>query len=229
MTWPLRAPTRGMRAGQADQQAGVRNGAGVAQHAEDLGFLAAHHVGQAVALDQAGHDVDGRGAGSLDHGQQRADAVQGHRHVEVGGFLPALGAADHAAGDHGQRGLGSQPVAASLFEGQFEAGQGRRGGAVLQRLRQAHDAPGQVARVQRAAGAVQAVGAQRGRAPVQRDQGGAGGRGGCHLSLSRVWPRRLGKPQGGRGPCCVQAGTRARGGGRALGKILDQRLKILKI
>ena len=142
VTWPLRAPTHGMRAGQADQQAGVRNGAGVAQHAEDLGFLAAHHVGQAVALDQAGHDVDGRGAGSLDHGQQRADAVQGHRHVEVGGFLPALGAADHAAGDHGQRGLGSQPVAASLFEGQFEAGQGRRGGAVLQRLRQAHDAQG---------------------------------------------------------------------------------------
>jgi hypothetical protein len=158
-----------MRAGQADQHAigGVGVGcAGLVEHdAEHLGLFPAHHVGQAVALDQAGHDVQrggvGAGARAFDHGQQGADAFQVDRHVQVGRFLPALRAADHAAGDHGQGGFGAQPIAASLFEGQVKARQCRAGGAVLQGLWQAHDAPGQVAGVQRAAGGVQPVRAQR--------------------------------------------------------------------
>ncbi|MCY1535031.1 hypothetical protein D9M68_704190 [compost metagenome] len=111
----------GMGAGQADQDAVRAAVRLVEQHAENLGFFAAHHVGQAVALDQAGHDVHGRGAMARHDGEQRADAFQVDRHVQVGGFLPALGAADHAAGNHRQRGFGPQPVAASLLESQFEA------------------------------------------------------------------------------------------------------------
>ncbi|MNK66491.1 hypothetical protein D3C87_858090 [compost metagenome] len=146
-----------MRAGQADQHAiGIAAGL-VEHHAEDLGFFAAHHVGQAVPLDQAGHDVDRGGAVAVHHRQQGADAFQVHGHVQVGGFFPALGAADHAAGDHGQGGFGAQPVAAGLIEGQVEAGQRGGGGAVLQGLGQAHDAPGQMAGVERAARGVHPV------------------------------------------------------------------------
>ncbi|MNR24666.1 hypothetical protein D3C85_1417630 [compost metagenome] len=147
--------------------------------------------------------MDRGGALAVHHGQQRADPFQVHRHVQVGRFLPALGAADHAAGNHGQGGLGAQPVAAGLVEGQFESGQRGGGGAVLQWLRQAHDAPWQMAGVQRAAGGVQAVGAQRGGAPVQRDESRTGGRSGSHQSLSRLWPRSL------------RAALRHEGGGRA--------------
>ncbi|MNY14351.1 hypothetical protein D3C86_1475250 [compost metagenome] len=112
-----------------------------------------------MALDQAGHDVYRRGVGAcaVDHGQQGADACQVDGHVQVRRFLPALGAADHAAGDDGQRRFGAQPVAASLFKRQVEAGQGGAGRAILQGLRQAHDAPGQMPGVQRAARVVQPV------------------------------------------------------------------------
>jgi hypothetical protein len=126
---------------------------------------------EALALDEAGHDMQRR-AGAFDAREPGGDAVQVHGHVQIGRFLPALGAADHAAGDHRQRRLGAQPVAAGLFEGQLEAAEGMgRGRAVLQGLRQAHDAPGQMACIQGVAGRVQAIGAQGRGAPVQRDQG----------------------------------------------------------
>ncbi len=228
-------------AGQADQHA-VGGVAGlVEQHAEDLRFFAAHHVGQAVTLDQAGDDVHRRGAVALDARQQGADACQVDRHVEVGGFLPALRAADHAAGDHRQLRFGSQPIAAGLFESQFKTRLAARGGgAVLQGLRQAHDAPRQVAGIERAAGVIQAVGAQRRGAPVQRYEGRAGRRSGCHQNLSRLGAAaRCGR---GRAKGASFAGLQDLAGlvvvkpamaperrQSGLGKILDQRLKNLKI
>ncbi|KAG0763495.1 hypothetical protein G6F22_018415 [Rhizopus arrhizus] len=114
-----------------------------------------------MALDQARHDVHRGRVAAFDFRQQRSDAFQVDGHIQISRFFPALRAAHHAASDHRQRGFGAHPVAAGLLERQVETGQRGAGGAVLQGLRQAHDAPGKMARVQGVAPGVQAVGAQR--------------------------------------------------------------------
>ncbi len=106
-----------VRAGQADQFAGVVRRGGLArgfagQRAEDLRFLAAHHVRQFAAFEHAGDDVDRRAARSL-HAHDAGDERIGVRRcVDVRRFDPALRAADHARRDDRQIRAAVEPGAA---------------------------------------------------------------------------------------------------------------------
>ncbi|MNP61360.1 hypothetical protein D3C76_1565370 [compost metagenome] len=52
--------------------------------------------------------------------QGGAEVGDVRRRVAIGRFAPALGAADHAAGDDRQVGLFVEPVTTGLVEGQFK-------------------------------------------------------------------------------------------------------------
>ncbi|MNX98795.1 hypothetical protein D3C86_1312150 [compost metagenome] len=132
-----------MAARQADQQISARLARQVLQHAEHLGLFAAHHVRQRRTLDDAGHDVHidaAQAAHGLQGSTERGDV---RRRVAVGRFAPALGTADHAAGNHRQIRLGIEPVAASLIEGQLETIGTFPAANDSQRVRQLHDPRGQ--------------------------------------------------------------------------------------
>jgi len=61
------------------------------------------------------------------------------RRIAVGRFTPALGAADHATGNHRQAGLFVKPVAACLVKGQFKTVGAFPAGNDARRLGQLHD------------------------------------------------------------------------------------------
>ncbi|MNL35230.1 hypothetical protein D3C87_1572460 [compost metagenome] len=109
-----------MAARQPYQQVSARLAREGLQNTEDLGLFAAHHVRQVRTLNHTRHDMH-IDATQTAHGLQGGSEIGNvGRRIAVGRFAPALGAADHAAGDHRQIGLSIEPVRAGLVESQLK-------------------------------------------------------------------------------------------------------------
>lgn len=137
----------------------------LAERAENLRLFAAHHVGQLAALQHARHDMQRHAACRLhsdDAGHQRFGT---RRRLDVRRFDPALRAADHAGCDHRHAGRLLEPRAAGIFESCVET-------ALFGGARQIHDAGRRCVRGQHVTAGIEEIRAQRGRAPVERDQRG---------------------------------------------------------
>ena len=145
------------RVGAGEAYQGV--GAGAVEDAGDLDFLAAHDFGGfTVGVREAGDEAEVGGfEGDVDRGFGQGPGVGGAG--EIGGFDPALAAADHA-GHEDLAFAGLEPWGDRGLEGVGEAGWGdgedaRAGGDAVEDL-----------------AALEAEGSEAGGAPVDCDHGG---------------------------------------------------------
>ena len=91
------------------------------QYAEHLGFFATHDIGQTHLLDHPRHDMHLHPTQAAYAMQRLAETGDIHRRAAIGRLAPTLCAADHAASDYRQPGLGIKPIAAGAIERQFKA------------------------------------------------------------------------------------------------------------
>ena len=135
----------------------------IRQGADDLRFLAAHHVRHAacgIGGRYAGDDGELAAVGQGNPDDVRRDVGDAGRAGAVGRFAPALLAADHAAGDELRLRMRGEPVAAEGIQRGLE-------GAVLH----LHDAGATGAAFKDGAAWVEQIGAQAAGAPVKGNQG----------------------------------------------------------
>jgi hypothetical protein len=83
------------------------------QEPGDLGFLAAHDVGDVAVGGEAdaGDDPHLQAVGSADHGRMAVERFDSDRAVGIGRLAPAVLAADHAASEQRRARMRLQPVA----------------------------------------------------------------------------------------------------------------------
>ncbi len=121
-------------------------------------------------LDHAGHDMHLDAAKAADSLQRATEAGDVGRGFAVRGLAPALGAADHATGNHGQPWLGVEPIATGVVECQFETVIAKLAVDQARGFWQVHDAAGQGAHIQHLALRGEFVSTKGGGSPVERDQ-----------------------------------------------------------
>ena len=135
-----------------------------AQRAEDLGFFAAHHVGQPGQVGaQAGHDGDAASARVIARQptQLRCQIGQARRAGAVRRLDPALAAAHHAGHQAGQAGVGCAPGAEFGLEGSRPSTRRHAEQATRRGMLSQHRAVGRQQRTAQGAGA-----------PIDRQQRG---------------------------------------------------------